>query len=66
MSETKNMDPEVREEELEAVSGGVSRQAGKKAPCMRCETELPTSALYGGYCKSCYDWLASQGVHIPL
>lgn len=56
----------LNDEELDRVSGGISRRAEHKAACQRCGDELPVTSLLGGYCSKCLDELHKQGVYPPI
>ena len=69
MSDTikiENPTPELPDETLDAVTGGVHSRVAHKAECKRCGDEFPSTALFGGYCSKCLDELHKQGVYPPI
>ena len=66
MNENKKIEypaPEVKDEELDAVVGGVKRQT-KEYPCKGGCGKMLSS--FGQYCDSCLKKLHDQGVYPPL
>ena len=61
-----NPSPELPDEALNIVSGGVHRRVEHKAECKRCRYEFPETSLLGGYCPTCYNELKKEGIYIPL
>ena len=66
MEDNKNIDmnPEVKDEELDEVSGGASRRPTQQETksCARCQKEIPVNKT-PGYCDECLQELNKQGVH---
>ena len=66
MEDNKNIDmnPEVKDEELDEISGGASRQPKQQEMkrCARCQTLIPEDKT-PGYCDTCLEELNRQGVH---
>ncbi len=62
----ENPTPELNDESLDTVTGGVYSRVAHKAECKRCGYEFPSTALLGGYCSNCLDELHKQGVYPPI
>lgn len=62
----ENQNPEVKDEELDIVSGGGARRPAQQQmkPCSTtgCKNQIPADT-YPAYCASCLEKMRKQGVN---